>query len=406
MPKSRNPTGRVETDRFEAHKAAAVDGPDMSTGCSTKVALEVMAGCDCPRENMPDSFDVNKHKKAIEALFPSALPESVFIDHMTKVLETQGFTPETAINLVSSCRDEICRSFTDCLDAKWGPSFNISSLAGMIFCGKTAFKAAMSHSPLVNGKERYVFWVAPHIALSPQNEIGKCWRPGRTSVSSACGALLALLGELKGKSVNVKPDPNDLEMIMLKQNVMSHLPQGDGAQEITLTQLTYAVHECILEDVRRTAAASTNLDMCEYVIISGIQVHCGFSETFWWPGSVTKYTKNNVEDLCVDFTSGSVARDADEFFLSQHLKALHTKHDFAMASPRHITQAAIKGTSMDKLSSSYPVSEAYVRPAKSGHGHTKTPSSELPPRSTTTSSSFNVDSVTKSSTRSVAAQAL
>ena len=51
----------------------------------------------------------------------------------------------------------------------------------------------MAHAPVVDGKERYVFWVAPHTALSGDNVHGKVWRPGRAKASTACGALLAVL---------------------------------------------------------------------------------------------------------------------------------------------------------------------------------------------------------------------
>ncbi len=33
------------------------------------------------------------------------------------MLHAHGFLPETSINLVSTCRDELCRPFVDLLDA-------------------------------------------------------------------------------------------------------------------------------------------------------------------------------------------------------------------------------------------------------------------------------------------------
>jgi len=240
------------------------------------------------REQLAEIYDFEAHNRALETAFPRVVPEPVLIDNVTAVLERHGFTGSSAINLVSNCRDELCRPFTEYLDQKWGlPSFNIASLAGMVFCGRTGFKAAMAHAPVVDGKERYVFWVAPHIAYSGDNEVGKVWRPGRAKASTACGALLALLGEIKSKRVNLQLDPNDIEMTLLKQQIMSHLQYGT---EPTLVELTYAVHECILSDVKRTAAAAVNLEAAEYVIISGIQVHAGFSQTMFWPGTMTKYT--------------------------------------------------------------------------------------------------------------------
>jgi hypothetical protein len=101
----------------------------------------------------------------LEDVFPGAMPEDAFIRQATEVLNKHGFNPSTSINLVSTCRDEICRPFTHELDRIWGPSFSISSLAGMLFCGRAGVRAAMAHSPVRGGRERYVFWVMPHIAL-------------------------------------------------------------------------------------------------------------------------------------------------------------------------------------------------------------------------------------------------
>jgi len=153
------------------------------------------------QDEMRTKEKVAKFAEHLENLFPRAVPEDVFIETVTKVVSAHGFTPETSINLVSVCRDEICRPFVDKLDKIWSNSFNISSLAGMIFCGRTGFKAAMAHAPVAHGKERYIFWVAPHIAVSLSGGIGKVWRTGRMKQSSACGALMAVQNEIMSGQV-------------------------------------------------------------------------------------------------------------------------------------------------------------------------------------------------------------
>ena len=102
----------------------------------------------------------------------------------------------------------------------------------------------MAHAPVVDGKERYVFWVAPHTALSGDNVHGKVWRPGRSQESHACGALLAVQGQIKEGRIDVSMEPRDVEMSLLKQGVIKTLSYGHVP---TLPELTYAVHECILE---------------------------------------------------------------------------------------------------------------------------------------------------------------
>ena len=128
----------------------------MRSGRELKGAKGCVQGGLCgSHEQLAEIFDFDAHNRALEAAFPRVVPEPVLIDNVAEVLERHGFTGATAINLVSNCRDELCRPFTEYLDVKWGmPSFNIASLAGMVFCGRTGFKAAMAHAPVVDGKER------------------------------------------------------------------------------------------------------------------------------------------------------------------------------------------------------------------------------------------------------------
>ena len=76
----------------------------------------------------------------LEELFPRAVPESVFVQHMFEVLNNLGYNKNTSINLVSTCRDELCRPFTELLDGRFTNHFDIGSLAGFVFCGRTGFK--------------------------------------------------------------------------------------------------------------------------------------------------------------------------------------------------------------------------------------------------------------------------
>ena len=48
-----------------------------------------------------------------------------------------------------------------------------------------------------SGKERYVFFSFPHIAVSPFHKPGVLTRSGRPGDSAACGALVKALGDFK-----------------------------------------------------------------------------------------------------------------------------------------------------------------------------------------------------------------
>jgi hypothetical protein len=196
-----------------------------------------------------------------DAVLGFGLLQEKFIENMSKVVMEKGFNPKTAINLVSTCRDEICRPFTEKLDSLWGESFNIASLGGFVFCGKTGFGAGMAHSPQADGKERYILWVAPHIAYGAEGPVGQIWRPGRDTISSACGALIALNGQIENTQLQVGLDPTDTEMSLLRQQVLGKLTYG---QTPNLVGVTYAAHDCILDQVRVRACACVRVHVCVY----------------------------------------------------------------------------------------------------------------------------------------------
>jgi hypothetical protein len=135
---------------------------------------------------------------------------------------------------------------------------------------------------LVDGTERYVFWVAPHIDLTLEGEVGKVFRPGREAASSACGAMIAVHNELKSGRLQVSLDPLDLEQSLLKQQLVNSLHYGHVP---SLVELTYRAYETIFAEVQKLAAASTDPLKCEYVIVAGIQVHGPLGQNFFWPGT-------------------------------------------------------------------------------------------------------------------------
>mmetsp|Transcript_2760 Transcript_2760/g.4487 ORF Transcript_2760/g.4487 Transcript_2760/m.4487 type:complete len:524 (-) Transcript_2760:240-1811(-) len=267
------------------------------------------------------------YAKKLQSKFPGSVPEHVFIEHASKVLHEKGFTPETSINLVSNCRDEICRPFVECLDRQWGSSFNISSLGGMVFCGKTGFKAAMAHSPIVDGKERYVIWVAPHVAIPQDGDDGKVYRSGRENASTACGALLALLAEIKSGKLSLQLEPSDLEHSLLKQKVLGQLRYGHVPN---LVEITHAAHKVILADSVRTATSVVSLEKSEYVIISGIQIHGPMGQNYFWPGSFTSYSSAGIEDLIARYESQSSNGRVEQCIGSDALATLQNREHEAL----------------------------------------------------------------------------
>ena len=215
--------------------------------------------------------------------FPNAMPAVEFVTQTYRALVRHGFSEANAIACVGVCRDELTHPLVDKIERVWGEAFNFSSLAGMLFLGKTGFSAAHHHAPTANGRERYVYYVLPHIAIGPQGEIGRCGRPGRSEPSNACGALIAFQQELASGHVKLELDPDDIEQSLLKQRLFRRLTYGDVPGLITLTYLAHAV---IREDLERMIALTVDPARSDYAVLTGIQIHGPDGADYVWPGTL------------------------------------------------------------------------------------------------------------------------
>ena len=143
----------------------------------------------------------------------------------------------------------------------FGSSFNTNGLGGVLTCGVTGVKAGLSHSPVSasSGKERYVFFSFPHIAIDAAGAVGAIARPGRPGGSCACGALDAALGDIRrdGLEANcLQPglhDPLDPEYSILKQRLARRIRyEGltDGQVEaLDLCEMTRVADRTITDDL-------------------------------------------------------------------------------------------------------------------------------------------------------------
>ena len=116
---------------------------------------------------------------ALNEHFPNAIEEKEFVDNTYETLQKYGFTRDNTIACVSVCRDEVTVSLENAIQTVWGEAFNLSSLAGLVFAGKTAFLAAHHHSPNKDGRERYAYFGFSHIGIGPEGELGWVKRPGQ-----------------------------------------------------------------------------------------------------------------------------------------------------------------------------------------------------------------------------------
>ncbi len=205
--------------------------------------------------------------------------EGDYVAQSVRVLSGHGFTPDNAIACVGVCRDEITQPLVERVKKAWGEAFNFSSLAGMLFLGKTGFSAAEHHAPDEEGRERYVFFALPHIAVHEDGQIGVCRRAGRQELSSACGALLALQRELAGGRVKFGLDMDDLEQSLIRMRLLAEIRYGEVPELLTLTKTTLKV---IQADLKRMIELTVQSDRSDVAVFTGIQIH-GPGANYIWP---------------------------------------------------------------------------------------------------------------------------
>lgn len=232
--------------------------------------------------------------EALNTHFPGAVSETVYVSSTYSALLSYGFHRSNSIACVAVCRDEITRPFVKEIESTWGNSFNLAGLAGLIFAGKTGFGAAHHHAPNIDGRERYLYFAFPHIALGPQGEIGVCTRFNRQGASGACGALQAFYKELTSQQVRLEIDPNDVEQSLLRMRLS---PGLKGAAPADLVGLTRYVYDVILDDLERTIAATVHPDHADYAVFAGIQVHGPDERNYVWPGVAYAVVKGKRTEL-------------------------------------------------------------------------------------------------------------
>ena len=230
-----------------------------------------------------------------EEHFPGALREEDFVDSSSRLLiQERGFSPDNTLACVGVCRDEICHTLTYAVHALWGWPFGFSALSGLLLVGRTGFAAARRHAPIEDDRERYVFFVAPHIGIGAGGELGVCSRIGRPGTSHACGALHAFLGELESGRVALGTDPGDIEHSLLKQRLLRELPFG---RLPSLVDLTGAAYRAIVEDLETLIGQTLDATEDDWAVLAGIQVHGPGNEPWFWPGTCYSMVQGQREEI-------------------------------------------------------------------------------------------------------------
>jgi len=262
----------------------------------------------------------------LKKFFDRVYTEIEFVKRTYNALKKLGFTDENTIASVCICRDEISQSMRSIIKHIWGEAFNLSSLAGMFFAGKTGLLAAMHHAPNVGGKERYVFYAMPHIAIDAEGRLGVCRRAGREGESTACGALNTFQKEIslkvqrfKGSKVqNIEPlnletvkplneiEEDDIEMSLIRMRLLQEIPSDRLPDLLELTKITQkAIQKDLEHALKAIIPPHPPLEKggkggfeSDYAVFTGIQIH-GPDSNYIWPASCYAVVNNTKYGLTV-----------------------------------------------------------------------------------------------------------
>ena len=197
------------------------------------------------------------------------VPVPALLDWTRDALAAYGFHEQTALPLVSVCRDELMFGFVDAVTAHWGHAFDLSSLAGLPLMGRTGLAAALGHAPDDDGRHRLVVFAFPHIGAA--GGLGAVHRPGVPGTTAACGAVSVARTALATGVSGVVLDPHDIEESLLVQRLRRVLGTGEVPDLPAVTEL---VRRAAVEELALLLADLSTPDIVvDWALVSGVVVH-------------------------------------------------------------------------------------------------------------------------------------
>jgi hypothetical protein len=218
--------------------------------------------------------------EALARLYPGAREVAGFARWSREVLAPHGFVDRNALPLMGLCRDELLVAVQHVITDAWGPGFDLTSMAGQVFLGRSGLTTASAHAPLEDGRRRFVAFVMSHIGITADGEVGLVLRPGQREASPVCGALATLRDELaaaarqwpSGWTREGPPalDPDDLEMSLLRATLVPRMtePLTDLVALTDLARRT-ATEELVRLADRYLSGPDTDFAVFSAVVVQG-----------------------------------------------------------------------------------------------------------------------------------------
>ena len=305
------------SDRF--HSNTAISSPvrniattEFSSGSSTGNYSDrsntnaVCTHCNQPINRRQASGDA--FQTTLQNLFPGAYGLEEFVFRTKQTLVPKGFYPHVnTLVCVGLCRDEITSPFEQAIEAMWGQAFICGSLGGMLFCGKTGFAAAHHHAP---STAYFIYYCFTHIAIDHEGFVGTVYRTrsGMNEKTTACGALAAFTTEIASNKLNLNFDEDDIEMSMLKKNIIKKTGLSTNATNAPdLLKVTMAAYKTITIDLERHVRNDAEkFKDRRYALFTGVQIHGPDGSDYCWLGTASLLINGILSPLLLSDNSGSL----------------------------------------------------------------------------------------------------
>lgn len=213
--------------------------------------------------------------------FPAAMRVTDFVDRLGEACAQLDLVATSSLLIVGVCRDELCYPFVARLEDVWGPAFHIGSLGGLVTIGRAGISAALGHAPEDPGApRRYVVVAGPHIGMDEAGEFGHLRREHQAADTGTCGALMAFRDELVDGHVEVGYDPNDPEMSLLRQRLMSSLAYGSIPGPVELARLVARLIDHDIGDLIRWQSSRSRSHEVFVALVTGVLIHTGGGDWF------------------------------------------------------------------------------------------------------------------------------
>ncbi len=204
------------------------------------------------------------------ALVGDAVELDDFLTWTEWALARVGFRPRNCLPIVATCRDELMADVDEAVAGVWGRPFQVGSLGGLVFVGRTGIQAALGHVPGEDGRHRLAVFVLPHLGIDAEGVVGRVQRRGMYRASAACGALAAFREELVAGLSEAVVDPDDVEQSFLR----GRLHRALGAAPVPeLRELTELARRSTVEDMHRYIDLARGSEPVDVAYISGIVLH-------------------------------------------------------------------------------------------------------------------------------------